>query len=85
MRPNYKEGRISFYFICLLSEVRLQKFAARWVAQTTDSFLLNLTHTLACEVKLLAKGFKVIAEEDNPIGEGFEMNDYIMEYKVMWY
>ena len=29
MRPNYKEGRISFYFICLLSEVRLQQLAAR--------------------------------------------------------
>ena len=25
---------------------------------------------------------EVIAEEDNPIGEGFEMNDYIMEYEI---
>lgn len=43
---------------------------------------VNRNNTHAYEV-YLAKGFKVIAEEDNPIGEGFEMNDYIMEYKVM--
>ena len=43
---------------------------------------VNRNNTHAYEV-YLAKGFKVIAEEDNPIGEGFEMNDYIMEYEVM--
>ena len=53
------------------------------MAQATNSLLLNLAHTLACKIKLLAKGFKVIAEEDNPIGEGFEMNDYIMEYECV--
>ena len=41
---------------------------------------VNRNNTRACEV-YLHKGFKVIAEEDNPIGEGFEMNDYIMEYE----
>lgn len=43
---------------------------------------VNRNNTHAYEV-YLAKNFKVIAEEDNPIGEGFEMNDYIMEYEVM--
>lgn len=43
---------------------------------------VNRNNTQAYEV-YLTKGFKVIAEEDNPIGEGFEMNDYIMEYEVM--
>jgi GNAT superfamily N-acetyltransferase len=42
---------------------------------------VNRNNTHAYEV-YLAKGFKVIAEEDNPIGEGFEMNDYIMEYEI---
>lgn len=42
---------------------------------------VNRNNTHAYEV-YLAKGFKVIAEEDNPIGEGFEMNDYIMELEV---
>ena len=42
---------------------------------------VNRNNTHAYEV-YLAKNFKVIAEEDNPIGEGFEMNDYIMEYEV---
>ena len=41
---------------------------------------VNRNNTHAYEV-YLTKGFKVIAEEDNPIGEGFEMNDYIMEYE----
>lgn len=39
---------------------------------------VNRNNRHAYEV-YLAKGFKVIAEEDNSIGEGFEMNDYIME------
>lgn len=43
---------------------------------------VNRNNTHAYEV-YIAKNFKVIAEEDNPIGEGFEMNDYIMEYEVM--
>ena len=43
---------------------------------------VNRNNTHAYEV-YLAKNFKVIAEEDNPIGEGFEMNDYIMEYKCV--
>lgn len=42
---------------------------------------VNRNNTHAYEV-YLAKNFKVIAEEDNPIGEGFEMNDYIMEYEI---
>lgn len=42
---------------------------------------VNRNNTHAYEV-YLTKGFKVIAEEDNPIGEGFEMNDYIMEYEI---
>ncbi len=42
---------------------------------------VNRNNNHAYEV-YLAKGFKVIAEEDNPIGEGFEMNDYIMELEV---
>lgn len=43
---------------------------------------VNRNNRHAYEV-YLHKGFKVIEEEDNPIGEGFEMNDYIMEYEVM--
>ena len=43
---------------------------------------VNRNNTHAYEV-YLTKGFKVIAEEDNPIGEGFEMNDYIMEYECL--
>lgn len=39
---------------------------------------VNRNNRHAYEV-YLAKDFKVIAEEDNSIGEGFEMNDYIME------
>lgn len=35
----------------------------------------------ACEV-YLAKGFEIIAEEDNDIGFGYEMNDYIMQLDV---
>ena len=42
---------------------------------------VNRNNTRACDV-YLHKGFKIIAEEDNPIGEGFEMNDYIMEYEI---
>ena len=42
---------------------------------------VNRNNTHAYEV-YITKGFKVIAEEDNPIGEGFEMNDYIMEYEI---
>ena len=42
---------------------------------------VNRNNTHAYEV-YLAKNFKVIAEEDNPIGEGFEMNDYIMEMEI---
>ena len=42
---------------------------------------VNRNNTHAYDV-YLTKGFKVIAEEDNPIGEGFEMNDYIMEYEI---
>ncbi|MBQ5899371.1 MAG: GNAT family N-acetyltransferase [Alistipes sp.] len=41
---------------------------------------VNRNNTHAYKV-YLAKNFKVIAEEDNPIGEGFEMNDYIMGYE----
>ena len=41
---------------------------------------VNRNNRHAYEV-YLHKGFKIIAEEDNPIGEGFEMNDYIMEYE----
>ena len=43
---------------------------------------VNRNNTHAYDV-YLAKNFKVIAEEDNPIGEGFEMNDYIMEYECV--
>ena len=43
---------------------------------------VNRNNTHAYKV-YLAKNFKVIAEEDNPIGEGFEMNDYIMEYEII--
>ena len=43
---------------------------------------VNRNNTHAYEV-YLAKNFKVIAEEDNPIGKGFEMNDYIMEYECV--
>lgn len=43
---------------------------------------VNRNNTHAYEV-YLAKEFKVIAEEDNAIGEGFEMNDYIMELEVV--
>ncbi len=42
---------------------------------------VNRNNRRAYEV-YLAKGFKVIAEEDNSIGEGFEMNDYIMEKEI---
>ncbi len=30
----------------------------------------------------LSKGFKIVKEEDNAIGEGFVMNDYIMEKQL---
>lgn len=48
---------------------------------TSIYLTVNRNNTHAYEV-YLAKDFKVIAEEDNAIGEGFEMNDYIMELEV---
>ena len=42
---------------------------------------VNRNNHHACEV-YRHKGFEVIAEEDNDIGFGFEMNDYIMQLEV---
>lgn len=42
---------------------------------------VNRNNHHACEV-YRHKGFEVIAEEDNDIGCGFEMNDYIMQLEV---
>lgn len=42
---------------------------------------VNRENHHACEV-YRHKGFEVIAEEDNDIGCGFVMNDYIMELQV---
>lgn len=42
---------------------------------------VNRNNHHACEV-YRHKGFEIIAEEDNDIGCGFEMNDYIMQLEV---
>src|SRR5690349_6398493 len=41
-----------------LSQIRLQRFAARCMTETSDRLLLDLSNTFACEIELLSYLFQ---------------------------
>ena len=48
-------GSISLrVFAVVLTQIRSKLFAARGMAQTADGFFLDLSHTFACKIELLA-------------------------------
>lgn len=65
-------ARNAFNF--LIEDAKRLGFRSVWLTVNRENF-----KTIDIYKKM---GFQILREEDNPIGSGYVMNDYIMEYPI---
>ena len=66
-----------------VGKLLLQEVAARAAASGQKTLLLNVNRFNNAIVFYKRQGFHVIAEEDIDIGNGYFMNDYLMEKRLV--
>jgi len=87
---NYKEGKTKLHKIYVLPQTQgkgvgksLLQYVEAAVDQNNNSALLLNVNRFNKAIDFYKKqGFEVIGEEDIDIGEGYLMEDYIMEKKI---
>ncbi|HRB72141.1 GNAT family N-acetyltransferase [Flavobacterium sp. WV_118_3] len=87
---NYKEGKTKLHKIYVLPQTQgkgVGKSLLQYVESTVDqnknsALLLNVNRFNKAIDFYRKQGFEVIGEEDIAIGEGYLMEDYIMEKKI---
>lgn len=87
---NYKEGKTKLHKIYVLPQTQgkgVGRFLLNYVEAAVDqnsnsALLLNVNRFNKAIDFYKKQGFEVIGEEDIDIGEGYLMEDYIMEKKI---
>jgi ribosomal protein S18 acetylase RimI-like enzyme len=65
-----------------MGELMLDKIVALAKENRSDTLSLNVNRFNKAFVFYQKMGFEIIAEEDIPIGQGYLMEDYIMEKQL---